>query len=463
MELIDKLKKNPAGCKVLVVGSAKSGFAALKMLHKMGARVMLSEKSPETSLDRELVDWLLVNKVPCETGGHSPAHFLEADFIVVSPGVPLDMKELCAARTAGKEIIGELGMAAAFLQIPIVAVTGTNGKTTVTQLINDLLVFAGRKVFLGGNIGTPLTEYLLGEQDAEVAVLEVSSYQLDTAGDFRPGVALLLNISPDHLDRYASYADYAASKMKIFMNQKPDDAAILNVDDRETLRNLPNFSVTAEKFWFGHKLDDGNGACAGAEENEIVLRGTMEGERYRLPESLGKSPNSENAMAAVLAARLMGCSPEIVQEGLLRFQRPAHRLYRVAEINGVTYIDDSKATNVGAVKSALDGMTQPVILIAGGRDKGGDYRYLADSIRARVKTMVLIGEAREKMAHSLAGLTEIKMADSLRDAVEKACRAAQTGDAVLLSPACASFDMFKSYADRGEKFQLEVKRLHERS
>ncbi|MFH1215798.1 MAG: UDP-N-acetylmuramoyl-L-alanine--D-glutamate ligase [Pseudomonadota bacterium] len=462
MELVRKLKKNPAECRVLVVGSAKSGFAALKLLRGMGAQVMLSEKSAESRLDPELRGWLQENRVTYETGGHSLKLFLEADFIVVSPGVPLDMDELCAARAAGKEIIGELGLGAAFLDIPVIAVTGTNGKTTVTQLINDLLVFAGRKVFLGGNIGTPLTEYLLGEQDAEVAVLEVSSYQLDTAGNFRPSVALLLNISPDHLDRYASYAEYAASKMKIFFNQKPADAAILNVDDEETLRNLQNFRVESEKFWFGHKLDGRKGAMEGEREDEIVLCGAMEGEKYRLPESLVKSPNRENAMAAVLAARIMGCSPESIQEGLLGFERPAHRLYRVAEINGVTFIDDSKATNVGAVKSALDGMTKPVILIAGGRDKGGDYRYLADSIRARVKKMVLIGEAGGKIAESLGGLTLIEMAENLRDAVERAVRAAEPGDAVLLSPACASFDMFKSYADRGEKFQLEVKRLVER-
>ncbi|MFZ5760283.1 MAG: UDP-N-acetylmuramoyl-L-alanine--D-glutamate ligase [Thermodesulfobacteriota bacterium] len=461
MALIETLKNNPAGCTLLVVGAAKSGFATLRLLHRMGVRVILSERGPESSLDPVLLDWLRTNGVRFETGGHSRELFQAADGIVVSPGVPLDMPELVAARAAGCEIIGELGLGVAFLAIPVVAITGTNGKTTVTQLIHDLLVFAGRKVFLGGNIGTPLTEYLQGEQDAEVAVLEVSSFQLDTAGDFRPAVAVLLNISPDHLDRYPSYEEYAASKMSIFRNQQATDAAVLNSDDEETLRNLRTFPVLARQFWFSGTTEPVNGAGPGGQDDEITLTGDFAGESYRLPESLAKSPNRENAMAAVLATRLLKCPPEAVQDGLLRFQRAPHRLTAVAEIDGVVYIDDSKATNIGAVKSALDGMNRPVILIAGGRDKGGDYRYLADAIRARVKAMVLIGEAREKMAHSLAGLAPITMAENLAEAVATAARSASPGDVVLLSPACASFDMFRSYADRGEKFQQEVRRLAE--
>jgi UDP-N-acetylmuramoylalanine--D-glutamate ligase len=449
---------SPAFFKTLVVGSGKSGFAALRFLDKLGCRVALSEKAQESALDGELLEWLKKRDVYYETGGHRRETFLDADLIVVSPGVPLEIDELAAARQAGIEIVGELGLGAAYLRIPIVAVTGTNGKTTVTKLIGELLEGAGRKVFVGGNIGTPLMDYLLGEQDAEIAVLEVSSYQLDTAGQFRPDVAVLLNISPDHLDRYASYDDYAAAKMKIFSCQQPEDLAVVNADDQEITARLATAPIAAKILWFGRELAGRPGTVI--EEEKIILHGMFaHEEKYDLPEELLKSPNRENAMAAILAARVMACPDEVINRVLGQFQRPPHRLFRVTEINGVSYFDDSKATNVGAVQSALAGMTQPVILIAGGRDKGGDYLYMAESVRARVKKMVLIGEAREKMAQAFEGITSIEMADSLEEAVLKAARSAEEGDAVLLSPACASFDMFKSYADRGERFQRAVLNL----
>ncbi|MCK9294906.1 MAG: UDP-N-acetylmuramoyl-L-alanine--D-glutamate ligase [Desulfobulbaceae bacterium] len=449
---------SPASRKVLVVGAGKSGFAALRFLDRLGCRVALSEKARESALDGKLLEWLQERDVYFETGGHRRETFLDADLIVVSPGVPLEMDELAAARQAGIEIVGELGLGAAYLQIPIVAVTGTNGKTTVTKLIGELLQGAGRKVFVGGNIGTPLLDYLLGEQDAEIAVLEVSSYQLDTAGQFRPDVAVLLNISPDHLDRYASYDDYAAAKMKIFAWQQPEDLAVVNAEDQEIADRLTAAPIAAKTLWFGGEHAGRPGTVI--QEEKIVLQGMFSHEeKYDLPEELRKSPNRENAMAAILAARVMACPDEVINRVLGQFQRPPHRLFRVTEINGVSYYDDSKATNVGAVQSALAGMTQPVILIAGGRDKGGDYLYMAESVRARVKKMVLIGEAREKMARAFAGMTSIEMADSLDEAVLKAAGCAEEGDAVLLSPACASFDMFKSYADRGERFQQAVRNL----
>jgi UDP-N-acetylmuramoylalanine--D-glutamate ligase len=449
---------SPASYRALVIGSGKSGFAAARFLHGLGCAVALSDKAPEAALDKKMVKWLRDRGIFCETGGHQISTFLDTDLIVVSPGVPLDMPELAAARAAGIEIVGELGLGAAYLRIPIVAVTGTNGKTTVTKLIGELLQAAGRKVFVGGNIGTPLVDYLLGDQGAEIAVLEVSSYQLDTAGKFRPDVALLLNISPDHLDRYPTYDDYAASKMKIFANQQADDLAVLNADDEDIARRLQTDPVPARTVWFGRELHGRPGAVA--RDGEIVLQDMFAGEeRFPLPPSLNKAPNRENAMAAVLAARIMACSQEAINRGLAEFKRPPHRLFKVSEINGVSYFDDSKATNVGAVRTALEGMSQPVILIAGGRDKGGDYQYLAESVRSKVKKLILIGEAREKMAAALGELTSCEMADSLEEAVLKAARSAVKGDAVLLSPACASFDMFQSYADRGEKFQNLVRNL----
>ena len=456
------LKTNPASCKALVVGSGKSGFSALKFLHGLGSAVSLSERADKKTVSKELLHWLESHGVPYETGGHSKKLFVEADIIVVSPGVPLDMEELAAARNAGREIIGEFGLAAAFLGIPVIAVTGTNGKTTVTQLIGKLLEEAGRNVFVGGNIGTPLTEYLLGEQRAEVAVVEASSYQLDTAGDFSPEVALLLNISPDHLDRYESFDAYAASKMSIFKGQKEGQAAIINSDDDEIMNRLPLSEIAARKFFFGTRLKENPGATP-AEKGFVLQTKETGKELFALPRELASSPNRENAMAAVLAARITGCPAEAIAKGLQSFRRPSHRLDHVAQIGGVNYFDDSKATNIGAVQSALSGMNKPVILIAGGRDKGGDYRLLAESVRRKVKRMVLIGEAREKIALALGDETATEMAESLEEAVIKAADAARAGDAVLLSPACASFDMFQSYAQRGEVFQQAVKNLEKKS
>lgn len=455
---LKKVIRHPASCNVLVAGSGKSGFAALKFLHRLGCRVALSDKAQKSQLDGELLQWLADNDIFYETGGHSFELFTGSDLIIVSPGIPLDIPELSGARKAGVEIIGELGLASAFMDIPMIAVTGTNGKTTVTKLIGELLQSGGKKVFVGGNIGTPLADYLLSGQKADVAVVEVSSFQLDTAGDFRPNVALLLNISPDHLDRYASFADYAASKMSIFQNQQMEDAAIINGDDREIMARLSKTSMSAGRFVFGRDMGKSSGAAVAGKSKVNVCVGT-DLEEYVLPEPLQESPNRENAMAAIIAARLMDVPRKAIDHGLAAFQRPSHRMEMVGEKNGVIYLDDSKATNIGAVQAALDGMNQPVILIAGGRGKGGDYRLLSPSIRRTVKKMLLIGEAREAMAQALGGDTQIEMAQSLENAVRKAAQWAQSGDAVLLSPACASFDMFQSYAQRGEVFKRAVQRI----
>ncbi|MCB2180664.1 MAG: UDP-N-acetylmuramoyl-L-alanine--D-glutamate ligase [Desulfobulbaceae bacterium] len=455
MNGLDLLKHDPSSCKTVVVGSGKSGFAALKLLHRMGSPVFLSDKADKSTLRPEFLAWLETNKVPYETGGHGERKFLDADLIVVSPGVPLDLNVLDSAGKQGVTIIGEMGLAAFFLDIPVVAVTGTNGKTTVTELIGTLIKASGRKVFVGGNIGTPLAEYLLGDEKAEIAVLEVSSYQLDTGRQFKPRVALLLNISPDHLDRYPSYAAYADSKMAIFANQDGEDAAILNCNDVETMKRLSGARVAARKCFFGCK-DEGVAGAKIIDKKVEILGIGREKEVYRLPDDLKDSPNCENAMAALLAARLVGCPPKKLETGLASFHRLPHRLTKVAEVDGVTYYDDSKATNIGAVISALNGMEKPVVLIAGGRDKGGDYAILKKSVGRQVKKMLLIGEASEKMASALGQVTEVEKVESLEEAVTKAAQTAESGDVVLLSPACASFDMFKSYEERGNRFQKAV-------
>jgi len=455
---------------VLVAGLGKTGLAAVRFFLLQNVTVSVSESLPENSIAPETLTWLKNNNIPFETGGHSTKLFTAVDLVFVSPGIPLTIEPLVAARQQGIPVIGELAIAADFIRTPVIAVTGTNGKTTVVTLLGDIFRKVFRKVFVGGNIGTPILEYLSGPQDADVVVAEISSFQLDTGGDenglpFR--TAILLNISPDHMERYSSFSAYVDSKFKIFSAQSPDDFAILNADDAEIM-NRKHLWPECRKFFFGRELGDLAGASI--HEYTILLKNSsydalpenMHGEAYDLAKtSLNSSPNLENAAAAILAARLMGCQQQDIQKGLEAFKPLAHRMTLVAEINGVSYIDDSKATNVGAVYSALAGMKQPVILIAGGRDKGGDYEILSELVHKKVKQLLLIGEAREKMSRAFLAFTNVELCNSLQEAVTRAYTFAEPGDAVLLSPACASFDMFSSYAERGDVFQKSVLALRE--
>lgn len=462
------------GMHVLVVGLGKSGISAIKFLKKIGVKISVSEGGRATDLDQETVQWLQGEGDYFEMGGHSSELFTSVDCILVSPGVPLNLSVLDEVREKGIPIIGELALLADYLETPLVAVTGTNGKSTVTSLIGDLLRAAGKKVFVGGNIGIPLTDYLIGPQDADVVVAEVSSFQLDTAGFFRPNVALLLNISPDHLDRYDSYEAYIDSKFSIFVNQSSEDVAILNVDDPVILSRISNFEEYGKEttggqvqqgefksklFAFGRQQKGLTGAHL--QGKRIILSGISGtsdlDEQYNLATStLNESPNLENAMAAVLAARNLGCSNEDIERGIATFTPLPHRLELIAEIDGIRYYDDSKATNIGAVQSALVGMERPVVLIAGGRDKGGDLEILKEIVSKKVKVLLLIGEAKEKMAQIFSEQTDTELLDSLLAAVQRAKNIAVAGDAVLLSPGCASFDMFTSYAHRGEVFKDAV-------
>ncbi|MCX5876976.1 MAG: UDP-N-acetylmuramoyl-L-alanine--D-glutamate ligase [Deltaproteobacteria bacterium] len=457
------------GAHVVVVGLGKSGVSAVRFLLKLGVKISVSEGGRQENLEGDLVRWLKEKRVFVETGGHTSELLTSADCILVSPGVPLGIAALAAARQKGIPVVGELALAKDFLKGKVVAVTGTNGKSTVTTLIGDLLTGSGKKAFVGGNIGIPLAEYLAGPQESEVVVLEVSSFQLDSAGDFRPQVGVLLNITPDHLNRYASYGAYVESKMSLFKNQQPGDVAVVNGDD----------SVIAE--WLGKAAEQkspwpvrsgirqyssgdriGMAACLCGTKVRIATADEPDknAEEYELAgTSLAQAPNTENAMAAILAVRAMGCSQEDIQKSLAGFTPLPHRLALVAEVDGVSYYDDSKATNVGAVFSALAGMKQPVVLIAGGRDKGGGYEMLRPLVQEKVRAMVLIGEAREAMAEAFAKSTRIAFAEEMDGAVRLARTLAEKGDAVLLSPACASFDMFRSYSHRGEMFVQAVSGL----
>ncbi len=447
-----------AGMKAVVVGLGKSGLAAVRYLHQQGLKVVVSEFR-ETIPEEEqavLAQCGVDLGTELETGGHTAAFFADADLVVPSPGVPADLPVLTAARTRGVSVLGELALAAGRIQVPVIAVTGSNGKTTVTSLIGHLLRSAGKKVFVGGNIGTPILEYLLEPGEAEVVVLELSSFQLEAAGDFRPDIGLLLNLSPDHIDRHGSFEEYAAAKMQLFAWQGRGDTAIIGTDDVLLAAAPP---TAGEKLYsFGT-----HPGCRARVEGEAVrlepdFGPEAKGELYELAKTrLHSRVNLYNAAAAILAVRAFGCEEESIKAGLADFQPPQHRMTPVGEINGVRFINDSKATNVGAVVAALAGFGQgtekEVVLIAGGRNKGGDFAALVPSFRQYAKHVVLIGES----ASDLAAVAEeagvgFQFAADMEEAVASAFAAASQGDTVLLAPACASFDMFRSYEQRGDEF-----------
>ena len=458
------------GQHVVVVGLGKTGHAAVRFFLQHGARVSVSESSPQSSISPEFIAWLKENNIACETDGHTMDLFTSADLIFVSPGIPLTIKPLNEARRLNIPVIGELAVAAHFMRTPVISVTGTNGKTTVATLLGDIFQAASRKVFVGGNIGTPLFDYISGAQDADIVVAEVSSFQLDTGGSQNSlpfKTAILLNITPDHLERYTSFASYVDSKFTIFAAQGPVDYAILNADDAEIM-NRRNLWPACQVFFFGKHLADLAGASIHGSKihlknsSSLTLPNNIHGESYDLTVTCLKNPpNLQNAAAAILGARLMGCPQQAIQKGLASFEPLEHRMTLVTEIGGVRYIDDSKATNVGAVYSALEALQQPIILVAGGRDKGGDYSILVEPVRQKVKHILLIGEAKDTMARAFLAFTNVEMFDTLQEAVLRAASLAAPGDAVLLSPACASFDMFSSYAERGDVFRKSVLGLRE--
>ncbi|MBI4768333.1 MAG: UDP-N-acetylmuramoyl-L-alanine--D-glutamate ligase [Deltaproteobacteria bacterium] len=445
------------GKKILVVGLGKTGMAMVSFFLKEGAQVMISD-SREISELKEMVSSFDRSDPPLllEGEGHSPEFFLKSDMVGVSPGIPLDLPALKAVREKGTPVFGEVEIFADRSLTPVVAVTGTNGKTTTTALLNEMLVNSGKKTFLGGNIGRPLMDFILGGQDQEIVVAEISSFQLDTTTRFSPRVGLLLNITEDHLDRYSDFQAYAASKASLFRNQGEGDAAVVNWDD-PICRSIGE-KLSGPVYFFSRTRKISPGAYL-EKKQALVFWGEHQ-ETYDLSEfALPGMHNRENALAAILGARLMGADRAAVQKTLESFRGFGHRLEYVGEVNGVRFYDDSKATNVGAVFKALEGFNEPIILIAGGRDKGGDYYPLQKLIQQKVRILILIGEAREIMRKQLGGLTKTEFTDTLEEAVQRAFDQSRPGEVVLLSPACSSFDMFRDYAQRGNVFQKAVKEL----
>jgi len=446
---------NLRGKKVLVVGLARTGVALSRFLVPAGARVTVTDLAPPAELAemRALIQDLPVEE---ELGVPEPARVLDYDLILPSPGVPPELPWLEKARRHGLPVWGELELASHFLTRPVIAVSGTNGKTTTTTLVGQFLQASGIKALVGGNIGTPLVSLLDRQHEADYLVIEISSFQLDTAPHFHPQSAALLNITPDHLDRYPNYAAYVASKANLFRGMNAQERKVLNYDD-PLVRPLGQGRGHVSYFSVSQPLTEGAWLADGV----IKVRLTQEEEaQFPLVQiRLKGAHNLENIMAALLLSLEAGASPQACREVLAAFAGLPHRLEWVATFGGVDYYDDSKGTNVGAVARSLASFDRPIVLIAGGRDKDSDFSVLNDLIRQRVKALVLLGETREHLTRVWDGLAPVHRAADMPDAVQRAAALARPGEVVLLSPACASFDMFKDYAHRGETFQKAIKEV----
>lgn len=442
--------------RVLVVGLGKSGVASALFLKSRGARVTVSDAKPEAELRDEIL-LLLEHGIAVETGGHGDRTFRGQDLIVVSPGVPADAPQLVQARNLGEQVIGEIELAARFLSGAIVAITGANGKTTTTSLAGEIIAAGKFSTLVGGNIGTPAISFVDQAGPATWTVLEVSSFQLETIVEFRPRIAVILNITPDHLDRHKTFANYVQAKALIFENQRADDFTVLNADDPTTAALSDR--TRAQLFWFSRRKEVAKGALVRG--GHVYFRdGHSEREILPLAEvPLKGTHNLENVLAGVCIGILVGCEPEQVRQAVRNFKAVEHRLEFVARVAGVDYYNDSKATNVDATIKALESFPANIHLILGGKDKGSDYTVLHELLRQRVKRVYTIGAAAAKIESQIQGVAEIDHAETLENAVRRAADSAVAGDVILLAPACASFDQFQSYEHRGRVFKEVVHSL----
>lgn len=460
--------------RVLVVGLGKSGVASALFLKSRGARVTVSDSKPEAELRKEIL-LLLEHGITVETGAHGDRTFRGQDLIVVSPGVPFDAPQLVQARNLGEKVVGEIELAAQFLPGPIAAITGANGKTTTTSLAGEIIAAGKFPVLVGGNIGTPAITFVDQAGPNTWVVLEVSSFQLETIVEFRPRIAVILNITPDHLDRHKRFDNYVNAKARVFENQRADDFTVLNADDATTAGLADR--THAHLYWFSRKKPVQNGAFV--RDGNIFFRSVarapspantagsvhiLEGEHEIMPLAeipLKGAHNLENVLAAISVGMLVGCQPQQIRQAVHNFKAVEHRLEFVAKIAGVDYYNDSKATNVDATIKALESFPANIHLILGGKDKGSDYTVLNDLLRARVKRVYTIGAAAAKIESQIQGAAEIDHAETLENAVRRASEGAVPGDVVLLAPACASFDQFQNYEHRGSVFKEAVRSLAE--
>ncbi|HBH28022.1 MAG: UDP-N-acetylmuramoyl-L-alanine--D-glutamate ligase [Desulfofustis sp. PB-SRB1] len=448
-----------SGMTVGMVGFGRANRSLARYLAGCGVRLLVSEKTAETALSPEQLACLADCEARFEGGGHRTAFLQDAELIVVSPGVDPRHPTLQAARAGGALLCGELAIAAGRFEAPVIAVTGTNGKTTVTELIGELLAGEGYRVFVGGNIGTPVGEYLAAPSGYDFVVLEVSSFQLETGGEFSADVGVLLNLSPDHLDRHGSMAAYTAAKMRLFSTPHFSGRAVINGDDEMIASCNPLL-----KGYRPHYFGTSPHCAAQVDKSSVTVGWNGRLVRFDLTgSSLDTLFGAANCAASLLAVSPFCSDADGAAQRIKAFQTGAHRLQRVAVIDGVSYINDSKATNTGAVRAALyevgGEVGGRVLLLAGGSDKGDDYRVLREPVRKYVSQALLLGESAPQLGRALDDVTTCTYHDNLTAAVKSAAAVARPGDTVLLSPACASFDMFADYTRRGDAFMESVHRL----
>jgi UDP-N-acetylmuramoylalanine--D-glutamate ligase len=457
-----------ANKKIVVIGLGVTGMAVARFLKKRGAVVTVTDQvSEETLGDR--VQKLHEMGIAMELGRHGFQTFAKADLIVISPGVPHTIEAVLQAKERGIPVIGEIELASRFIDEPILAVTGTNGKTTTTEILGDMLKNSGFSVFVGGNIGKPLIDYVDGEQKADFIVAEVSSFQLDTIETFRPKIGILLNITADHLDRYPNFDAYAASKIRLFEHQQPGDIAVLNGSD-PLIRSL-TASLRSTKIFYSSLNNKEEGAVNNGTRIKFRFNESKRRDSKGLIANLAPHDqwflnvsdlrligrhNLENAAAAALAALAAGASPQTIQEALSRYQGAAHRLEHINTIHGVNFINDSKATNVDAVIRAVQSFSNPIVLIMGGLDKGANFKSLRKILSRHAKKIIVMGKAADLIQSALGDTVPTISATSMADAVKQAYRVVSPGNVILLSPGCASFDMYDNYAQRGEDFRKVV-------
>jgi len=440
---------------VVIVGAGLTGLALANYFIGQGATVTLSDRRERGEIQG--IEKLNEHAVRYDLGGHDVDAFVGADLVVISPGVPLHMPAVAAAVKANVPVIGEVEVAARELEAPIIGITGTNGKSTVTSLLGEIYKAWGKKAFVGGNLGTPLIS-AVGEQ-WDVVIVELSSFQLEAIETFHTHVALLLNISEDHLDRYPEMASYCAAKAHLFDNQQSGDIAIVNADDKLAMQTVHG-AARRVAFHASRIPEEGIGY-----DGKFIVWNYL-GDELRFDAKELKLPglhNIENVMAALVPALLDGCPADLAWRAVCGFTGLSHRMQLVRRIDGVNWYNDSKGTNVGSVVKSLAGLEAPVTLIAGGKDKGGDYAPLRDEVSDKVSHLLLIGEAAERMEAALAGCCEIEKMGDLETAVKRAQQVTPAGGSVLLSPGCSSFDMFQSFEERGELFTAAVKALDSRS
>lgn len=448
--------------RALVVGLGRSGTSVTKLLSKKGVEVTVTDERNKTDL-KDFLDQLEGYDYHSELGKHVLKTFTEQDFIVVSPGVPLDIKPLQQAAKSNIPIVSEIEVAAQFITEPIIAITGTNGKTTTSHLVAEMIRAGGKTAFLGGNVGTPLSEYVLQKEKCDYVVCEVSSFQLESCYDFKPHVAVFMNIAPDHLDRHGTFENYLAAKLRLKNNMTAEDYIITNVRDNKLMSSLSGtspkmlyFTTDALAKVAPHYQENFQGSYY---ENASINLKTDRWKDHNFPLQgtlLRGLHNRENQMAAMLASKLAGISNEAIQKVLIQFKPLPHRMEFVAKKNQVFFYNDSKGTNVASLLRSLESFREPVILIAGGKDKGEDYAPLAEAVRRHVKNLILVGEAKEKMNRSIGDFSETFLVGTFEEAVYVAYQKSRSGDVVLLSPGCASHDMFKNFEERGDHFKKIV-------